>query len=842
MKKILGKRFALLLAVVLMIPLWWNQGAVVASAATPTFTKKTVEIVGAEETYQLEIKDKVTGSTYMWSSTNTKVAKVSSKGLVTSVGKGSTTIKCKIKYPTKKTKTISTKVTVTIPAAAITINNEIEVRGAHTLQLGETFNFNSDIVPAGSSDKTYWSISGGDEECIRIVDAEDGIVNGIKAGFVILTATASKSTNAEDLGKSIINDAIIIEVKAPSASVGTVEIANSKEVKVAFDSQIDKNTLIDANNKLLSNISITTIKDVKGVMAKDPGTLTANLSADMRTLTITAANSFDGEYGINLTSSIKTIGGIAIESWYNKLSFKDTIPPEVAGVSVDDSGMIATILFTEAIDFTNLQILNVTGVNSTTVEQITISTISTKTNYIVSADKKSISINLSKIAAVDYGKTFMITIVGIKDMSGIIPKNVTLPTYVYTDNSLKPQAQPIAVMRTSFYTITAVFDRAIQNAGFATINGNTIPGTVDANNNKKVNYPLTNAEAQLSGNQMVAVSYWNGYNVMLAESTANKPRNFSVEFTIDKSSPVLISNVYDTETNTLTLTYNREVILNTNSGIFSAKRVTNTGDIQSGTNINYTKLESSDNKVIKLKLTDITFGYYTFTLDLGFVRDNFMNFTPSMQLIINNDNGVSGELPGPSAIIQSATNFSQINLYFTNKLDLVSAQTATNYTIQGATVQLAQLTDNNQNGATVLLTVADGSMDVTTERPIIIAGVKGYEGSFTEISRYQTSKVLKENRKPNYIDAVFDKNSNKIRLNFSEQIQGELTVKVTQVGAVATEYSNTVTIIDKSAYIALATIPTSGTYLKIEVLTNNITDIAGNTLTLLNTVPVLILY
>jgi len=844
MKKSQGKRFALLLAVVLMIPLWWNQGAAVASAATPTFTKKTVEIVGAEETYQLEIKDKVTGSTYMWSSTSTKVAKISSKGLVTSVGKGSATIKCKIKYPTGKTKTISTKVTVTIPATAITINNEIEVRGVHTLQLGETFNFNSDIVPAGSSDKTYWSIGGGDEECIRIVDAEDGIVNGIKAGFVILTATASKSTNPEDLGKSIINDAIIIEVKAPSASVGSVEIVNSTEVKVVFDSQIDKNTVIDANNKLLSNISITTIKDVKGVMAKDPGTLTANLSADMRTLTITAANSFDGEYGINLTSSIKTIGGIAIESLYKKVSFKDTIPPEVTGVSLDDTGMIAKIQFSEAVDVTNLTILKVTCMTSTTTEQNTISTIVNKYYYIASADKKSLSIDLSKISVVDYGKTFSVTLGGIKDLNGNIPANVTLIAYLSTDNSLRPQAKPLEIKRTSYKTITAVFDRAIQStsAGWVTINGNTIPGVVDANNNKKVNYALTDAQAQLTGYVTVVISYWNGYYVIPAESAANQPRNFPVEFTIDKSSPALISNEYDAATNTLTLTYNRDVILSSNSGTFSARRTTNTGDIKSGININYIKMESSDNKIIKLKLDNMTVGYYTFNLDLGFVRDNFMNLSQIAQLAISNDNGASNELPGPYDIRQSTTNLSQIYVYFANKLDTVSAQIATNYTIQGATIQTASLEDNAPNGATVLLTVADGSMDVTVERPIIITGVKGYDGIFTEIIKYQTLKLIKENRKPIFTDATFDKNANKIRLNFSEQIQGTLAVKVTQISSVAMEYINSVTYIDKSAYITLATVPASGTNLKIEVLTNNITDISGNTLILQYLNPVAVPY
>ena len=246
MKNNLSKKIAMIIVMVLiLVPILWLQGGTDVFAATPTFTETKVEIIGEDETYQLDIKDKVAGSTYKWSSSNTKVARVSSKGLVTTVGKGKATIRCIITYPNKKTKTLKCEVTVIIPATKLRINNATEVNGAHILHVGETYNFNRDIVPANSSDKTYWSLGAGDKSCIEVTNSSSGIVKALKPGKVVLVATAARTATEEDAAKSIVNDAVIIEVVAPSAAVGSVDVVDSTEIRVVFDSPIDERTVID---------------------------------------------------------------------------------------------------------------------------------------------------------------------------------------------------------------------------------------------------------------------------------------------------------------------------------------------------------------------------------------------------------------------------------------------------------------------------------------------------------------------------------------------------------------------------------------------------------------------
>jgi hypothetical protein len=851
MRKKLEKKLALVMALVFLLPLFWNQNATVASAAAaPALSKTKLEITGAGETYQLEVLNQVAKSTYSWSSSDTKVAKVSSKGLVTTVGKGTANIKCKITYPSKKTKTLYSKVTVTIPATSIKIINAVEVNGAHMLQTGDSFNFENELLPTGTSDKTFWSIGGGDPQCIKIDNSTEGIVTALKPGKVILVASAVKNATQDDAAKSIINDAIIIEVVGPSSTVRSADITNSTEIKVIFDSAIDKSTVIGVNNKLI-NIEVTQRKDVKGVLSQDPGDLTASLSADMKTLIITSTNMFNGDYGINVTKNVKTTSGVALEEYYKQLSYMDNTPPTIAGVTLDDTGMIATILFTEAIDFTSLKVSNAviipTSGYSTNADPSTISTLNNKLNYVVNADKKSLTINLSKISPLDYGKSFSITISGIKDLSGNTPANYTLTAILRTDTSPKPQARPLYIIRTSYYTLTATFDRAIKTPGWVTINGGSIAtGSIDPNDSKKVNYTLTENDAQLTGSRKVSIGFWDSYNVISTDTSASQMKEFPVDFTIDKTSPVLLSYEFDAASGVLSLTYNKNVTLVSSTGIFSTILTTISDEIRSGTNINYTLMPSTDTKVIKLKMSNMTLlGTYAFSLDQGFVIDSFKNMSMSRAISISNASGTTGELPGPYLITQSPSNLSQIYLEFASMLDVVSAQTVSNYKIPGVTILSAQVTKNTKdNGATVVLTVADGSIDITVERPISITGVMGYNGSYAAITSFTSTVELKDNKKPYYIDpAAFDKVSkNVIQLNFNEPIQGTMTVKVTQFGSIPIEYTNTVTVQGNSVYINLSTIPVNNSYLRIDVLTNNITDLSGNAATMTTTLGVMASY
>ena len=204
--------------------------------------------------------------------------------------------------------------------------------------------------------------------------------------------------------------------------------------------------------------------ETKGVLASDPGVLQGSLSSDGKTFTISASNKLDGSYGINLSSKIKTQDGIALEEHYKIISYVDDIPPSITGFELDDTGMIATIDFNEAVDLRNFRVSDVKlllSQGTTTADPSTLTILRNKLNYVQSEDKKSISINLSKIASADYNKSFLVTFAGIEDLSGNIPDSYTLTTIIKTDTTPKAQARIINVRRTSYDRITVTFDREL---------------------------------------------------------------------------------------------------------------------------------------------------------------------------------------------------------------------------------------------------------------------------------------------------------------------------------------------------------------------------------------------
>lgn len=88
-----------------------------AAAKAPKF-KTTTATVAVGKTVFLEVLNKVSKSTYKWSTSDKTVATVTNKGTVKGIKAGTATITCKATTPAKKVYTLKAKVTVTAAAAA----------------------------------------------------------------------------------------------------------------------------------------------------------------------------------------------------------------------------------------------------------------------------------------------------------------------------------------------------------------------------------------------------------------------------------------------------------------------------------------------------------------------------------------------------------------------------------------------------------------------------------------------------------------------------------------------------------------------------------------------------
>lgn len=848
----------------ILLPMLWSGTTKTAAAASPSFKEKKIELQGIGEEYQLKVLNKKAKSKYQWSSSNKKVAKVSSNGLITAVNKGTAEIECTITYSSGKKKYLYCDVTVFIPAQEIKINNVSEKNGAHIMRVGDSYDFNRTLSPSNSTDKTFWSLDASSDDAnpnaVRIDNNTNGKVTALRSGKIVLVATAAREATAKSAQKSYIKDAIIIEVVGSAAEVLSANIINSKQIKVEFGTAIQSSTIINSNGTLSGNVRISRL-DASGGEAKDPGILRGSMSSNMKTLTITADNYFNGRYGITFEKGILTSGGVSVYQDYFELNYTAVVPedetnipdddntnsggtntdntvvdtdaPRLAGAVLDDNGMTNIITFTEKMDFSGLTVSDAKILSgSSNAAAGTISYLNNKMNYTFSADGKSIYVDLTGINSGDYNKTLSVAISGVTDTSGNRLPGGSVTVVLRTDTSEKAQARPISVIRTGYNTVTATFTRSIKTPGYAYVNGSGYySGEVDADNNRQVNYKLSSYERSLTGIQTVSVGFWDSYNVLPEDTYARRMYDFKVDFTTEKVRPQMLSYDFDPSLNILTLTFSEKVELSSwsGSGTLGYTMTSNQRDNIQGF-LEYTQASAVDN-VIEIFLKNMTlYGDYTFTLPEGFVVDAFQNLSYSKTITVRNSSaaGEGIKLAEPYSIYQSEANHSFIYVEFADKLDVATASDPNNYSISGVTTDEVKLLRNTSNGATIRLTVGKGNITSTGKRIITVSGVKGYNGAASEMDSYSTDINLVENKDPELLSIKYDAAAkNRILVKFSEKIKGSMTVTVRER---STGYiiGSDVTISDDTVLITLSSIPNDGTYLLIYVDNNSITDLSGN--------------
>ncbi|MDF2590341.1 MAG: hypothetical protein K0S41_4184, partial [Anaerocolumna sp.] len=510
MRKRLTRWLALMLVIILALPILPVIKVDAATKASLSMSSKTLVGVGA--TVSLSLKNVKTANVKRatWYTQDEDVAIVDVKtGKVTAVGKGSTYIKCKITYKNGKVERPYCKVTVKIPATAVTINNAKDTEennNRHVIVVGESYDFNATLTPSNANDQVYWFV---DNQNFASVD-KNGVVRGLKPGIVRLTAKASLT--ASGAAKSQIDYGINIEIVSKTARVISTVLTDTTTLVVNFSNPIDASTVIGTGGKLLDNIVITAKTDDSGATANGLGTLTGTLSSDGKTLTIKSTNTFNGSYAIHFLSNIKTTDGIALLDYYENLDLKDNTKPSFVNWTVDDTGLIVSLNFSEVMDFSALAVTDPKVVTTgQTALTSTLTMISLKDNYVASKDGKSLTIDLTNMPSIDRNKMFAVNLSGIKDKAGNYPAAYPLTVYFMADTSPKPQARVITITRSGYNTLTATFDRSIKTPGRVLLsNGEWIQGVVDATDNKKVNFTLSAAAVLLTGMQKVSIGMWDG--------------------------------------------------------------------------------------------------------------------------------------------------------------------------------------------------------------------------------------------------------------------------------------------------------------------------------------------
>lgn len=835
MKNILKRSMMLLVMLMVLLPLLSNS--VVASAATSlSLSKMTLVGEGATSTLTVKNVDTKKVKRMTWYTQNAKVAIVDAKtGFVTAVGKGTTNIKVKITYKNGKVERPKSRVTVTIPATEIAINNAkdtVENNNRHTIMVGEKFNFNATSTPKNTSDKQYWSL---DNDTFATVSA-NGTVTGKKPGMIRLEVRAAASATAAK--KSLVNDIINIEIVAKSAKVENTKLIDTNTFAITFSHAMKEEQLIGLNKKLHDNISIVPKTDEKNVAAQALGALTATLSSDGKVLTVKSENIFNGLYGVAVSGNIEAKDGTKLYPYFDNITLYDTEKPHFTGFTTDESGLVVSLNFNEPINFTNLAISDASILSTTEKADITtISLLSNRLNYVVSEDKKSLLIDMTTVVPTDQNKVFSVKIFGIKDFAGNDPAQYPITAIFKSDTTPKAQARVTSILRTGYNMVQAKFSRPINFPGYIFLsNGDSIQGIVDSKDKTLVNYTLSSHSALLTGLQEVGVAFYDSYNVSPQDTTATQQIKYKVNFTVTRELPKLVKtelvemNENNIQGYVLKLTYDKDVTASAISGSLPTRLNGSNGDIDSNRILSYTALKDKNEITLILSAEQIAqAGLYTVTLPQMFVYDDYMNASVETVVRFSRTASSSSALPAPVSIKQSDTDSSTILVVFKNKVDLDTAQRATNYTIVGTTVISAEVTDNSESGATVQLKIAPNTISSSNIYPVYVNGVSGYHNTYTAMDQFSGIVYLRKNTEPKLMLVEY-KYPLEIVLTFNEVVSGVGKFQVLDGGV---DLFNHYSIIDNKVTITLKTLPSANRMLQIlSTHETKITDGSGNEFTL----------
>ena len=813
------------------------QPGVVASAASVDLTTTSKSLV-VGNTYTVSIKDKTNVLKTSWRSSDTEIASVNAKGVVTAVGAGTATITCTATLKSGKTQKLNCKIISRrhVSAKAVSLNYVHGDLNAHIIAVGDRYDFNTTLTPSNATDKTYYSIA--DSDIASVSSA--GVVTAKKPGITVLEARVGHSYSyaMRRTNKVVAKTYILVPPKTatiptpsvsptPSPSVTPtptpantpkaldVTLVSSKEIKVTFNAEIKKSSVIDSNGDLIDGVIAVT----QGRHAKSVGTLSAKLSEDLKELHLTATGEFEGTYVISVFNKILTVDNQIIPTAAFQRDFKDLIGPMYLGTEVDETGYICRINFNEAIDISNLSITSVNGTNVSSIK----SYLTTPSSYTLSEDKKSLEINLSGIGYKEFSA--LVNMIGIRDIKGNIPPQFQISVLVRCDATEKPLANIIHVERVSKTLMVATFDRAIQYPGVAIIGSDFCNGVVNPENHKQVNYTINNTE--VTGLKLVEFSGFLNYNAVY--TTNNKVTRY-VDFTLDTTAPKVVSHEFTMTTeygnpiHKLTLTYDKKISVVNGSGSLSTL-VNSTNGIIVRKDFAYTATANDKTLVLTFNNQSFAPGNYAFTLPTGLVVDTLGNMSMTQVINVYKQAGSSAALPAPISVVQDASNPSKILITFANKLDIASAQTTTNYSLNGNVVPIsAAIKEQTEVSATVELTFAPGAIETTTTHAISVIGIKGYNDSYGEMKAYYTMITLIENCAP-VLKRCELNSAYSVQITFNENITGSGVFQM--IGKSGIVNIDSMYISNNTIYLTLPEAVTSESVCII-VKSNHITDVNNN--------------
>lgn len=282
--------------------------------------------------YTLRVKNKPSGATYKWKSSDPEVATLTynkKKGTcrVNAKTGGSSMIICTVKAKGGKKYVLSSAIKVKNPATDVKIaseDTEIEKMECD-LYLNRGYQFVANVKSKYTSDQIYWSIA--DTE-VADVDGK-GFVTPKQEGRTVLTVVAAPEGYDPEIDKyDVVIYAIVINVMEAVEKVTNVSVMTTGEVVVQFSSEIEKSSVFDISGNL-TGVSLSSTSGASGM-----GNVSAYLTDDCMQLYLVPETVPRGKYKLK-------IKGLTAQNGHLLEDYEDTITIENDSVNVTGANFVS---------------------------------------------------------------------------------------------------------------------------------------------------------------------------------------------------------------------------------------------------------------------------------------------------------------------------------------------------------------------------------------------------------------------------------------------------------------------------------------------------------------------
>jgi hypothetical protein len=586
------------------------------------------------------------------------------------------------------------------------------------------------------------------------------------AGITSGKTETTFGTNAEILrGEFAVLLYNTINFEAPTSEVASVESINAKQVEITFTKAVDVDSVIkdvDTGELVAGVVTVDAVGE-----ANATGALKGELSEDGKTLTLTAANTFDGRYSVTVVDA-EDMDGEEVASYAGFFTADDVTRPTVASVSYT-SANTAKVSFSEPVKEWGAITLN--GVTAA---------VEAGSDYV-----------LIDISSLDYEEKGTVTFVGVEDHAGnfVSPNPLKVDVTRPAEDVTKPVVDSMSVVSDS--RVKVVFSEELASASFS-INGVAVTD-VDVDDDT-VTYYL-NADLKDGVNKVEVTSFED------ISGNAGKAETRQFVVSVDDIAPELKSSevlVDEDGQEFLQLSFSEAIELGTaGAQSFDGKLVVDYVTTNGASFTATPLVDEDDSTKVNIPLQNAEKGTWTVSLGEGFVNDLSQASNDLATTKVSFVRGEDEETTEPTELEVTASEADNVvTLTFNGKLAGATATNVSNYSIEGAAVKSAVLTSNTDTTATVQLTFDSESIVANGDYQLELDGVTAADGTLVDVDPIELN--LTENVSPELTSAELV-NGQDIVLSFSEAIEAS-TLDGTDFNVLVDgkDYEGTYTVAAKS--------------------------------------------